>query len=300
MKLVCESFFPFLTRLDCISKKEDDLRKLHGLVESRIRFMIKTLDRTEGIEYVHPKMGAVPYTPDESILGKDAKACAFFIGIGYKQGVTTVRRNQLYDAFTNLKINASNARNEFKNKLTAQMPSDSTVDVKVITKYVRWCPLINIIRRQLPDWVFPDGKRPVAKRIIRKRPAGSPGAPTNTVPATTTTTSDTTTETTTKTEPPEGKPASTSTTPTKSTPSLTQPTPPKPMKIEIDLTSPGVMKMETAKTELRSAQKIVTPPSSPLGTDDKGLKRKREEDIKDEQKEGKKARLEDTRVGTTV
>eukprot|EP01127_Copromyxa_protea_P000853 TRINITY_DN1075_c0_g1_i3.p1 TRINITY_DN1075_c0_g1~~TRINITY_DN1075_c0_g1_i3.p1 ORF type:complete len:602 (+),score=119.48 TRINITY_DN1075_c0_g1_i3:49-1854(+) len=122
-------------RIDCITKVEDDFRKLHGLVESRLRFMIKSLDNTEGLEYVHPKMGAVNF-PEEG-----AFACAFFIGLKYKQGVTT--------------INVSMARNEFKAKLTAQMPPDSDINVSVITK------------RQLPDWVFPGGKRPAPTKRRR-------------------------------------------------------------------------------------------------------------------------------------
>lgn len=79
-------FFAALTEIDCVSKTEDDFRKLHGLVESRLRFMIKTLDNTEGIEYVHPKMGAVNFKEGD----EDMQCCAFFIGLSYKQGVTSV------------------------------------------------------------------------------------------------------------------------------------------------------------------------------------------------------------------
>lgn len=84
--LVSLWFVIFSLSVDCISKTEDDFRKLHGLVESRLRFMIKTLDNTEGIEYVHPKMGAVNFKPEE----EGSQACAFFIGLSYKQGVTAV------------------------------------------------------------------------------------------------------------------------------------------------------------------------------------------------------------------
>jgi hypothetical protein len=165
---------------DVITKTEEDFRKLHGLVESRLRFMIKSLDNTEGIEYVHPKMGSVDY-PHEV---EGTRSTAFFIGLSFKPGVTAVckrrggkggegregeggmrgegegmergwrgdgegrgrerggrggrrytTRRRKDNGGNHSQINISAARNEFRNKVTQQVPADADINITVITAY---------------------------------------------------------------------------------------------------------------------------------------------------------------------
>jgi len=127
-------------RINCSATTEDEFLKAVGMVESRIRFLIKSLDMTPGVSFAHPHIDSIEFkSPDPTMT----KSCAFFVGLSYVEGVKS--------------INITGAVISFQKKIFEQKSQMTQVDVETLT------------RKQLPEWVYENGIRPKPKVTKKKR-----------------------------------------------------------------------------------------------------------------------------------
>lgn len=111
------------------------------------------MDSTEGVTFAHPHTAAIDYTSPSPTM---EKACAFFVGLNYPDGVKS--------------INITGAVIQFQKKIAEQKSPLTEVLVETL------------VRKNLPAWVYEDGIVPTPAPQKRKKPAapkpaGAPGGP---------------------------------------------------------------------------------------------------------------------------
>ncbi|PRP78954.1 poly polymerase [Planoprotostelium fungivorum] len=153
-------------KLMIMANSEEEHRKWEGWVESRLRTLIPGLEKTSHIKYAHPCPNSFvchitekkvistenPEGGEEKYQTEISRYCStFFLGLelDLPEGARPI-------------IDLSPAVNEFSERVYNWNGKSESMEITVES----------VSRLNLPDYVFPNGQKPVAKkRIVRKRVA---------------------------------------------------------------------------------------------------------------------------------
>lgn len=150
-------------QLDCFSNDSNVMNSWLGFIESRLRFLVTSLERESFIEVAHSNPHRFIHSASASD-GNDGDDVAFeFNGKKWKFSTSFFMGLEIsLNSNSKSELNLNNAIKDFYLKVAEKRPDrDGPLwDVDFVVLYLK--------RSQIPDWAFPDGKR-YAPETLRKR-----------------------------------------------------------------------------------------------------------------------------------